>query len=243
VAISAGIKSSQGCWPCLDDDSFQKELSAPLGSHSKWEKELTLELANSGHGCFIEAAECAIAQSEDLKDLDVKPNKKDDTTSVAIRVQCQNIDWDKLTSTEKNFVGLNLGRAFNHVSGEKTQLKDMEWESTPSQTASLVDFLLEISSGGRLGISHFNGVLHKDATNDEEGGRHLQGCWPCLDDDSYLRGHTNDIEIAKLWESQLEYFLHEGPYSSLSRADDCQIEMDVANALNIGAQNIRYAPP
>ena len=62
------------------------------------------------------------------------------------------------------------------------------------------------------------------------------GCFPCLDDiyddDSRkLRANNNgqEMEFYRLWETQLEHYFQEGPYSSLSRVSNCQIDMDVAD--------------
>ena len=161
--------------------------------------------------------------------------KNDNAASAGIDIECQNIDWIKLTPTEKSFVGLNLERAFNKIENV-VQLTDVEWDESPApsstQEVSLLDYMSSLLwTGGESG--HFHARVEND-----EGGRRLF-CRFCIDDDSRLlseedeatnlRGVTNNYDFIYEWETQLEYHLHEGPYSSLSDAHDCKIKVHDAN--------------
>ena len=182
---------------------------------NKWGAVLTLALTESSRHCFKDASNCVITldKSEMLKDT----TNKNESTVAGIRVQCQNIDWSFLTLTEQLFAASNLEKSFNAVFenyGEtKKELTQVTYASEPAKMASLIDSMLGFLWEGRFG--YFLGSLDvmEDSHRDDASV-------------SLLRG-KNDRMMVALWESKFAKILHNGPYSSLSRASDCQIQMDV----------------
>ena len=178
-----------------------------------WGAALTLDLTGSNRNCFTGASNCVI--NLDLSDITMLKDKtkKNESTVSGIRVQCQNIDWRFFTLTEQLFAASNLEKSFNAVlenSGEsKKELTQVACASEPAKMASLIDFMLGFYCGYFLGDLVVMEDYHRDDSSI-----------------SLLRG-KNDRMMVALWESEFSKLVHNGPYSSLSRATDCQIQMDV----------------
>ncbi len=133
----------------------------------------------------------------------------------SIRVQCQNINWNKLTVEEKTFAADTVKRALSYVSSDRSQLKDIQIDTNHAMSSP--------------DIGYFHAVLVKG-----DAGRHLQACWPCyddshnLDDDGrFLAEGSEAGYIVELWQNMLEHYFLEASYSAFSHAQDCQVDMDV----------------
>eukprot|EP00522_Entomoneis_paludosa_P014533 CAMPEP_0172439436 /NCGR_PEP_ID=MMETSP1065-20121228/426_1 /TAXON_ID=265537 /ORGANISM="Amphiprora paludosa, Strain CCMP125" /LENGTH=324 /DNA_ID=CAMNT_0013188119 /DNA_START=1606 /DNA_END=2580 /DNA_ORIENTATION=- len=225
-----GAVKDDNCWLCLDDDdSFVKE-----GSNSRqgeqmqlWQNQLEYYFQEGPYSAFARAHECQIGVEIANPKSAVKGMIQDNMeksqggSPTVMDVQCHNLDWAKLTSTEKTFVAANLARSFNAVSGNKKQLTGTSWEALRVTEPTVVGMFLGLALGERVG--QFSGMLTGNVKDDN--------CWLCLDDDDSfktMRGSSNsNMEAAFLerWALELERNIQEGPYSSLSHAFDCDIAM------------------
>ncbi|KAL7559598.1 hypothetical protein ACA910_007002 [Epithemia clementina (nom. ined.)] len=209
------IMQSGGGWGCdlcpHDDDSFALDKTWNADGNV-WGDALALALRGSGMECFKSVSHCGITMDETKRLME----KKEDDAISAMRVKCQNVDWSVLTPTEQKFAASKLEKSFNtvfkNVDGLK-QLKDVELASDLTVMKSMVDLLVGFWWEGRYG--YFTGSYVSDEA---------------IADATGLRSNKQDRMIVALWESAFENFLHRGPYSALSRAGDCQIEMKVVDA-------------
>lgn len=141
----------------------------------------------------------------------------DNAVSV-MRVQCQNVDWSILTPSEQFFAASNLENSFNAVFNQnednKKELQNVQLDlSLSKEMDSLIDVLIGLAWADNHG--YFTGSV-------VDGNVHINS------EASDLRNEKNDAKVMlALWEGEFEKLLHEGPYSALSRAKDCRIEMKV----------------
>ncbi|KAL7560259.1 hypothetical protein ACA910_015476 [Epithemia clementina (nom. ined.)] len=211
------IMQSGGGWGCdlcpHDDDSFALDKTWNTDGNV-WGDALALALRGSGMECFKSVSHCGITMDETKRLME----KKEDDAISAMRVKCQNVDWSVLTPTEQKFAASKLEKSFNtvfkNVEGGTTELKDVDLATDLTQMTSLVDLLVGFWWEGRYG--YFTGSHVSDKA---------------VADTTALRSTSNktDMMIIALWESAFEKLLHRGPYSALSRAGDCQIEMKVVH--------------
>jgi hypothetical protein len=196
-----------------------------LMNHVAWGRDLTAQLADSGFSCFAAAKNCVVNMketpfrltSESLAEMTEDKSTRLLTFDAAMRVQCQNVDWAALTTAEQHFAAAKLMRAFNAAhDGKKTLQQDIQWESNAAQIASLMDYMLGFSSSYKSRLGYFRGSLLLTNDGENAGIKNLR-----------QSGSDAAVMDLDLWESKFEAFLAEGPYSALSHARQCQIEIDV----------------
>ena len=191
----------------MDNKKDKKDMDKK--DKKEWEKKLTRALKESGMTCFKNAADCTVETKHEKLSVE----------ATAVRVECQNVDWDVLTSSEERFAASELENAFNNVHASDENKKLIQnMASTPEveKVSSLIDSLTGIVWQSKYG--YFSGSFYASS---QDG--HAEGQAAAM----LRRTNQNDVTALDLWENEFEKLLHRGPYSALSRASDCHIEMKV----------------
>ena len=138
----------------------------------------------------------------------------------AVRVQCQNVDWGVLTTSEQQFAASEMQNSFNNVhSVDKDMMRLQDMKSVPEvgKVNSLIDVLIGFAWPSKYGYFTGSFSADVDAKLDVPAA-------------TLRRTNTKDVMAFYLWETEFEKLLHRGPYSALSHAADCRIEMKVVDS-------------
>eukprot|EP00522_Entomoneis_paludosa_P004803 CAMPEP_0172474370 /NCGR_PEP_ID=MMETSP1065-20121228/69323_1 /TAXON_ID=265537 /ORGANISM="Amphiprora paludosa, Strain CCMP125" /LENGTH=309 /DNA_ID=CAMNT_0013232551 /DNA_START=356 /DNA_END=1285 /DNA_ORIENTATION=+ len=225
--LSGAAVKDDNCWLCLDDDdSFVVKGGSSRQTEvmQLWEHHVEASFKESPYSAFSGAHDCSIdmqVSGTATNKMELKTQETDKKAVTSIGVQCEGLEWNKLSSTEKSYFAFTLGHGFNHVvNGNKNRLSGMSFTSATPADSSVFGLLSGFSFSGNE-VAHFAGEL--------ESGLKDDNCWLCLDDDDSLEtsnsnNNMNEATFYQKWVQELEEHLADAPYSAL-HANHCRIEM------------------